>query len=179
MTPWAASSPRRHADPLHLRRRRQPHQRTTAAGTVQYAFDTLNRIRHSQPHRHHLRSRRRPDPVCLRRRPPRGVTTYANDRLLAETLSGVRTQNTYDNNGNTLSKVENATDQAFYHGDTENRLVAADVRVLELIANRPDVPIDPGCGQRVRRASARASISLGCTIGPRKVCCTSCIETTA
>jgi RHS repeat-associated protein len=51
----------------------------------------------------------------------------ANDRLMTETLGSQVTLFTYDNSGNTLSKVTSATDQAFYHWDFQNRMVSADV----------------------------------------------------
>ena len=56
------------------------------------------------------------------------TSTYdANDRLLTETLNGVVTQYTYDNNGNTLSQVTSPTDQTVYHWDSQNRMIEADV----------------------------------------------------
>jgi len=47
--------------------------------------------------------------------------------LLTDTLNGVVTQYTYDNNGNTLSEVTSPTDQTVYHWDSQNRLIEADV----------------------------------------------------
>lgn len=58
-----------------------------------------------------------------------GVTTYTynpDDRLLTEELAGHVTQYTYDDNGNTLSKVTDL-DQVFYKWDFENRLIGADI----------------------------------------------------
>jgi RHS repeat-associated protein len=57
-----------------------------------------------------------------------GVTSYtydANDQLLTEELLGELARYTYDNNGNTLSRVS-PTDRVFYEWDVENRLIAAD-----------------------------------------------------
>jgi RHS repeat-associated protein len=73
------------------------------------------------------------DPVgnrLIRKDSVEGETDYAydaNDRLLTETLAGIVTQYTYDDNGNTLSKIKDATDQAFYHWNAENQLIVADV----------------------------------------------------
>jgi YD repeat-containing protein len=59
-----------------------------------------------------------------------GLTTSTydnNDRLLTETLAGQVTQYTYDNNGNTLSKIANALNHVLYEWDAQNRLIGADV----------------------------------------------------
>ena len=48
------------------------------------------------------------------------------DRLTTESLASQVAQYTYDNNGNTLSRVASATDQVFYTWDFANRLIAAD-----------------------------------------------------
>jgi RHS repeat-associated protein len=59
-----------------------------------------------------------------------GRTDYAydgNNRLVSEALAGVMTQFAYDNDGNLLSRIKDATDQAFYHWDSENRLTSAEV----------------------------------------------------
>ncbi len=60
-----------------------------------------------------------------------GLTSYtydANDLLLTETLAGDTARYVYDANGNTLRKIDNATDAVLteYQWDVENRLVAAD-----------------------------------------------------
>ncbi len=60
-----------------------------------------------------------------------GLTEYTyddNDRMLTETLATDAKRYEYDANGNTLRKVEDATDQVLseYQWDYENRLVAAD-----------------------------------------------------
>jgi RHS repeat-associated protein len=47
--------------------------------------------------------------------------------LLTETLAGVVTKYTYDNNGNTLSKFTSAVDQAIYEWDSQNRMTGAQV----------------------------------------------------
>jgi RHS repeat-associated protein len=54
-------------------------------------------------------------------------TFDANDRLQTETLNGVVTSYTYDNNGNTVSRSSGATDQASYQWDFQNHLIGADV----------------------------------------------------
>ncbi|WP_048751296.1 RHS repeat-associated core domain-containing protein, partial [Crocosphaera watsonii] len=58
-----------------------------------------------------------------------GVTTYSyndNDWLLSETIGGVTTKYTYDNNGNNLTKI-NPDEQVTYTWNQENRLIGAKV----------------------------------------------------
>src|SRR5262249_10580093 len=65
-----------------------------------------------------------------RAHPVQGTTAYTyddNDRLLTETLGGVVTRYTHDDNGNTRSKISSPTDQVLYTWDAENRLVGVEV----------------------------------------------------
>jgi YD repeat-containing protein len=60
-----------------------------------------------------------------------GATAYsydADDRLVSELTGGQTTRYTYDGNGDgdTLSRITDAVDQALYEWDAENRLVRAD-----------------------------------------------------
>src|SRR5262249_38772367 len=69
-----------------------------------------------------------------------GTTTYGYDemdRLLTETLAGQVTRYTYDNNGNTLSRIS-ARDRAFYFLDFDNLLTSEDVNGDCTIYERTD-----------------------------------------
>jgi RHS repeat-associated protein len=103
---------------------------------VIYTYDALYRLRGEQitdPANGNRTIGYTLDPVgnrLVRTDSVEGETDYTyddNDRLLTETLAGALTRYLYDNNGNTLSRVKSAVDQAFYHWDFENRLIGADV----------------------------------------------------
>ena len=58
-----------------------------------------------------------------------GITTYSyddNDWLLSETIGGITTNYTYDNNGNNLTKI-NPDEQVTYTWNQENRLIGAEI----------------------------------------------------
>lgn len=58
-----------------------------------------------------------------------GLTTYSynnNDWLLSETEAGVTTNYSYDDNGNTLSKIS-PNEQVIYDWNQENRLIGAEI----------------------------------------------------